>query len=180
MLIVDTAGRLHIDEEMMAELKRLQNEAQPTETLLVVDAMTGQDAVNAAKAFNEEVELTGVILTKVDGDTRGGAALSVREVTGKPIKFVGVGEKLTDIEPFYPDRMASRILGMGDVLTLIEKAEKNFDEKKALELAAEDALRPAESQRFSRADAAAEEHGLHAGYSGDAPRRKQAGGHERG
>ena len=134
MLILDTAGRLHIDEEMMAELKRLRDEAQPTETLLVIDAMTGQDAVNAAKAFNEEVELTGVILTKVDGDTRGGAALSVREVTGKPIKFVGVGEKLTDIELFHPDRMTSRILGMGDMLSLIEKAEKNFDEKKALEM----------------------------------------------
>ena len=134
MLILDTAGRLHIDEEMMAELKRLRDEAQPTETLLVIDAMTGQDAVNAAKAFNEEVELTGVILTKVDGDTRGGAALSVREVTGKPIKFVGVGEKLTDIELFYPDRMTSRILGMGDMLSLIEKAEKNFDEKKALQM----------------------------------------------
>ena len=134
MLTLDTAGRLHIDEEMMAELKRLRDEAQPTETLLVIDAMTGQDAVNAAKAFNEEVELTGVILTKVDGDTRGGAALSVREVTGKPIKFVGVGEKLTDIELFYPDRMTSRILGMGDMLSLIEKAEKNFDEKKALEM----------------------------------------------
>lgn len=134
MLILDTAGRLHIDEDMMAELKRLRDEAQPTETLLVIDAMTGQDAVNAAKAFNEEVELTGVILTKVDGDTRGGAALSVREVTGKPIKFVGVGEKLTDIELFHPDRMTSRILGMGDMLSLIEKAEKNFDEKKALEM----------------------------------------------
>lgn len=134
MLILDTAGRLHIDKEMMAELKRLRDEAQPTETLLVIDAMTGQDAVNAAKAFNEEVELTGVILTKVDGDTRGGAALSVREVTGKPIKFVGVGEKLTDIELFHPDRMTSRILGMGDMLSLIEKAEKNFDEKKALEM----------------------------------------------
>ena len=134
MLILDTAGRLHIYEEMMAELKRLRDEAQPTETLLVIDAMTGQDAVNAAKAFNEEVELTGVILTKVDGDTRGGAALSVREVTGKPIKFVGVGEKLTDIELFHPDRMTSRILGMGDMLSLIEKAEKNFDEKKALEM----------------------------------------------
>ena len=134
MLILDTAGRLHIDEEMMAELKRLRDEAQPTETLLVIDAMTGQDAVNAAKAFNDEVELTGVILTKVDGDTRGGAALSVREVTGKPIKFVGVGEKLTDIELFHPDRMTSRILGMGDMLSLIEKAEKNFDEKKALEM----------------------------------------------
>lgn len=134
MMIVDTAGRLHIDEQMMAELKELREKAAPTETLLVIDAMTGQDAVNAAKAFNEEVELTGVILTKVDGDTRGGAALSVKEVTGKPIKFVGVGEKLEDIQTFHPDRMANRILGMGDVLTLIEKAEKSFDEKKALEM----------------------------------------------
>ena len=115
-------------------LKELREKAAPTETLLVIDAMTGQDAVNAAKAFNEEVELTGVILTKVDGDTRGGAALSVKEVTGKPIKFVGVGEKLEDIQTFHPDRMANRILGMGDVLTLIEKAEKSFDEKKALEM----------------------------------------------
>ncbi len=134
MMILDTAGRLHIDPEMMGELKKLKEEAKPTETLLVIDAMTGQDAVNAAKAFNEEVELTGVILTKVDGDTRGGAALSVKDVTGKPIKFVGVGEKLTDIEPFHPDRMTSRILGMGDVLSLIEKAESAFDEKKALEM----------------------------------------------
>jgi len=134
MMILDTAGRLHIDQEMMQELKKLRTEADPTETLLVIDAMTGQDAVNAAKAFNEEVELTGVILTKIDGDTRGGAALSVKDVTGKPIKFVGVGEKLEDIEPFHPDRMTSRILGMGDVLSLIEKAEKSFDEKKALEM----------------------------------------------
>ncbi|MBR6239387.1 MAG: signal recognition particle protein [Clostridia bacterium] len=135
IVIIDTAGRLHIDDEMMAELKEIRDFAEPTETLLVIDAMTGQDAVNAAKAFNEEVELTGVILTKADGDTRGGAALSVKEVTGKPIKFLGVGEKLDDLEPFYPDRMASRILGMGDVLSLIEKAEAAFEEKKALELA---------------------------------------------
>lgn len=134
VLIVDTAGRLHIDEQMMRELKDLRKAANPTEVLLVIDAMTGQDAVNAAKAFNEEVELTGVVLTKTDGDTRGGAALSVKDVTGKPIKFVGTGEKLTDIEAFYPDRMASRILGMGDVMSLIEKAEQNFDEKQAREL----------------------------------------------
>lgn len=134
VIIVDTAGRLHIDEDMMAELKQLRDAAQPHETLLVIDAMTGQDAVNAAKAFNEQIELSGVILTKIDGDTRGGAALSVKDVTGKPIKFVGTGEKLTDVEPFYPDRMAGRILGMGDVLTLIEKAETAFDEKKALEM----------------------------------------------
>lgn len=134
IMIIDTAGRLHIDEDMMAELKKLRDEANPDETLLVIDAMTGQDAVNAAKAFNEEIELSGVIMTKIDGDTRGGAALSVKDVTGKPIKFVGTGEKLDDIEPFHPDRFASRILGMGDVLTLIEKAEQALDEKKAIEM----------------------------------------------
>ena len=134
VVIVDTAGRLHIDEDMMQELQRLRDVSNPCEILLVIDAMTGQDAVNAAKAFDETVPLTGVIITKLDGDTRGGAALSVRAVTGKPIKFAGTGEKMTDIEPFHPDRMASRILGMGDVLTLIEKAEKAFDEKKAKEL----------------------------------------------
>lgn len=134
IVIIDTAGRLHIDTDMMEELKAIKEFTEPHETLLVIDAMTGQDAVNAAKAFNEEVELTGVVLTKADGDTRGGAALSVKEVTGKPIKFLGVGEKLEDIEPFYPERMASRILGMGDVLTLIEKAEAAFEEKKAIEL----------------------------------------------
>ena len=135
VVIIDTAGRLHIDENMMDELIRIRDAVSPAEILLVVDAMTGQDAVNAAKAFNERAELTGVILTKLDGDTRGGAALSVRRVTGKPIKFCGTGEKLTDIEPFHPDRMANRILGMGDVLTLIEKAQDAFDEKKAVELA---------------------------------------------
>lgn len=134
VVIVDTAGRLHIDEDMMGELKRIREIAEPAEILLVVDAMTGQDAVNVAKAFNEAVPLTGVVLTKLDGDTRGGAALSVRAVTGKPIKFAGTGEKLTDLEPFHPDRMASRILGMGDMLTLIEKAEAAFDQKKAAEL----------------------------------------------
>ncbi|MEG0356127.1 MAG: signal recognition particle protein, partial [Christensenellaceae bacterium] len=128
------AGRLHIDEEMMTELKELKATANPTETLLVLDAMTGQDAVNAATTFHDNIGIDGVILTKVDGDTRGGAAMSVRAVTGKPIKFVGIGEKLTDIEPFYPDRMASRILGMGDVLTLIEKAESAFEEKSAMDL----------------------------------------------
>ena len=134
VVIVDTAGRLHIDSEMMEELKRVRDACDPAEILLVIDAMTGQDAVNAAKAFDETVPLTGVIVTKLDGDTRGGAALSVRAVTGKPIKFAGTGEKMTDLELFHPDRMASRILGMGDVLTLIEKAEKAFDEKKAQEL----------------------------------------------
>ena len=127
VLIVDTAGRLHIDTELMDELDRIKNTIHPQEILLVVDAMTGQDAVNVAKAFNEKLEIDGVILTKLDGDTLGGAAMSVREVTGKPIKFSGIGERLQDIEPFYPDRMASRILGMGDVLTMIEKAQEAFE-----------------------------------------------------
>ncbi len=135
LVILDTAGRLHIDETLMDELRRIKAEVRPDEILLVVDAMTGQDAVNAASAFDEALGITGVMLTKLDGDARGGAALSVRAVTGKPIKFCGVGEKLDAIEPFHPDRMASRILGMGDVLTLIEKAEQSFDEKKARELA---------------------------------------------
>lgn len=133
LIIVDTAGRLHIDQEMMEELRRLKNVLKPQEILLVVDAMTGQDAVNVAKSFHEELELSGVILTKLDGDTRGGAALSVKAVTGCPIKFVGTGEKLDALEPFYPDRMASRILGMGDVLSLIEKAQAAFDQEKAKE-----------------------------------------------
>ena len=134
MVFIDTAGRLHIDEAMMNELKEIKAAVNPHEILLVVDSMTGQDAVNVAQSFNELLDITGVILTKLDGDTRGGAALSVRYVTGKPIKFVGTGEKLDTIEPFYPDRMASLILGMGDVLTLIEKAQTSFDEKKAAEL----------------------------------------------
>ena len=133
VLIIDTAGRLHIDADMMDELGRIRNAVNPSEVLLVVDAMTGQDAVNVARTFNETVELSGVVLTKLDGDTRGGAALSVRAVTGKPIKLAGVGEKLGDLETFHPDRMASRILGMGDVLSLIEKAQTAFDEKKAVE-----------------------------------------------
>ena len=134
MVFVDTAGRLHIDEELMKELTDIKEKVAPTEILLTVDAMIGQDAVTVAKTFNELLDITGVILTKLDGDTRGGAALSVRYVTGKPIKFIGIGEKLDAIEPFYPDRMASRILGMGDVLSLIEKAEQAYDEKKAQEL----------------------------------------------
>ena len=134
MVFIDTAGRLHIDEELMKELQDIKSEVSPTEILLTVDAMIGQDAVNVAKTFNELLDITGVILTKLDGDTRGGAALSVRHVTGKPIKFIGTGEKLDAIEPFYPDRMASGILGMGDVLSLIEKAEQAYDEKKAVEL----------------------------------------------
>ena len=135
ILILDTAGRLHIDEELMEELRRIKAEVQPHEILLVLDAMTGQDAVNVAKSFDETLGIDGIVLTKLDGDTRGGAALSVRAVTGKPIKFVGTGEKLDNLEPFYPDRMASRILGMGDVLTLIEKAQSAVDEQKALEMA---------------------------------------------
>lgn len=133
-VIFDTAGRLHIDEEMMSEIKAVKKAVNPEEVLLVVDAMTGQDAVNAASSFNEAVGLSGVILTKLDGDTRGGAALSVRAVTGCPVKFVGVGEKIEDLEPFHPDRMASRILGMGDVLSLIEKAEASVDKEKVREL----------------------------------------------
>ena len=135
ILILDTAGRLHIDEELMDELRRIKEAVQPQEILLVIDAMTGQDAVNVAKSFDETLGIDGTILTKLDGDTRGGAALSVRAVTGKPIKFVGTGEKLDNLEPFYPDRMASRILGMGDVLTLIEKAQSTVDERKAMEMA---------------------------------------------
>lgn len=134
MVFIDTAGRLNVDEAMMEELERMKAATDPTEILLVVDAMTGQDAVNIAEAFNNRLDITGVILSKLDSDTRGGAALSIRYVTGKPIKFIGTGEKLDAIEPFYPDRMASRILGMGDVLTLIEKAQQTFDDKKAAEL----------------------------------------------
>ena len=134
MVFIDTAGRLHVDEVLMKELQDIKSALSPTEILLVVDAMLGQDAVNVAEHFNGLLEITGVVLTKLDGDTRGGAALSVRYVTGKPIKFVGTGEKLDTIEPFHPDRMASRILGMGDVLSLIEKAEEAFDQKKAAEL----------------------------------------------
>ncbi len=133
-LIIDTAGRLHIDEQLMQELKNIKAEVHPHEILLVIDSMTGQDAVNVAATFNEALGVDGLILTKLDGDTRGGAALSARAVTGKPIKFVGVGEKLSDLDVFHPDRMASRILGMGDMLSLIEKAEQTLDEKKAAEL----------------------------------------------
>ncbi|MFN2746201.1 MULTISPECIES: signal recognition particle protein [Bacillus] len=133
-VIIDTAGRLHIDEQLMDELEKVKETAQPEEIFLVVDSMTGQDAVNVAKSFNEQLGVTGVILTKLDGDTRGGAALSIRAVTNTPIKFAGMGEKLDALEPFHPERMASRILGMGDVLTLIEKAQANVDEEKAKEL----------------------------------------------
>ena len=147
IVFLDTAGRLHIDETLMAELQQIRDAVEPAEILLVVDAMTGQDAVNAATAFDEALGVTGVMLTKLDGDARGGAALSIRAATGKPIKFIGTGEKLDMIEAFHPDRMASRILGMGDVLTLIEKAEQSFDQKKAAE-AAEKLL----SNRFTLTD----------------------------
>ena len=147
MVFLDTAGRLHVDEALMEELKNIKAAVNPNEIMLVVDAMTGQDAVNAAESFNEWLDIDSVMLSKLDGDARGGAALSVRAITGKPIKFAGMGEKLEDIEPFHPDRMASRILGMGDVLTLIEKAEKAFDEKKAAEM--EQRLR---SNRFTLQD----------------------------
>jgi len=134
IVIIDTAGRLHINEELMEELANIKAEVRPQEILLVIDAMTGQDAVNVAESFNDKLGLDGVIITKLDGDTRGGAALSVRAVTGKPIKYVGMGEKMDDLEPFYPDRMASRILGMGDVLSLIEKAQQVYDENQAKEM----------------------------------------------
>ena len=134
IVFIDTAGRLHVDEELMEQLKVMKAAIDPTEILLIVDAMIGQDAVNAAKAFDEALDITGVMLTKLDGDARGGAALSIKAVTGKPIKFVGQGEKLDQVDIFYPDRMASRILGMGDVLSLIEKAQQSFDAKKAAEL----------------------------------------------
>ena len=133
-LLLDTAGRLHIDKELMAELSRIKDTVKPADILLVADAMTGQDAVNIAESFNTTLDIGGVVLSKMDGDARGGAALSIKEITGKPIKFIGVGEKLSDLEPFHPDRLASSILGMGDVLTLIEKAQDTVDEKKAAEL----------------------------------------------
>ena len=147
MVFLDTAGRLHVDETLMEELKNIKSAVKPDEIMLVIDAMTGQDAVNAAQSFNEWLDIDSVMLSKLDGDARGGAALSVRAVTGKPIKFAGVGEKLEDIEPFHPDRMASRILGMGDMLTLIEKAEKAYDAKKAAEM--EEKLR---SNKFTLQD----------------------------
>jgi signal recognition particle subunit SRP54 len=131
VLIVDTAGRMHVDDAMMSEIKALHQAVKPIETLFVVDAMTGQDAANTAKAFHDALPLTGVVLTKADGDARGGAALSIREITGKPIKFIGLGEKVDGLEPFHPDRMAGRILGMGDVLSLIEEAESKIDQKQA-------------------------------------------------
>ena len=143
MVFIDTAGRLHIDEALMDELKRIKKTVSPHEILLVVDSMIGQDAVTVAQSFNEQMEINGIVLTKLDGDTRGGAALSIRAVTGKPIKFCGVGEKIDEIEPFHPDRMAGRILGMGDVMSLIEKAQNDFDEKEA-----EKTLKKLEKSKF--------------------------------
>ena len=147
VVMLDTAGRLHIDEELMEELENIKRETQPNEILLVVDSMTGQDAVNVAESFNSTLDITGVILTKLDGDTRGGAALTVLAITGKPIKFAGIGEKIDAIEPFHPDRMASRILGMGDVLTLIDKAKSAIDEK-----AAEKAMQKMQENKFDLND----------------------------
>lgn len=148
VLIIDTAGRLHVDEEMMAEMREIHRLSQPTETLLVVDSMTGQDAANVAKTFNEQLELTGVVLTKTDGDARGGAALSMRLITGKPIKFIGIGEKIDALEPFHPDRIASRILGMGDIVSLVEETQKKMDHKKAEKIA----KKIAKGKRFDFSD----------------------------
>ena len=156
VMIIDTAGRLHVDNELMDELSNLKDTVQPQEILLVIDAMTGQDAVNVATAFNEKLSIDGVILTKLDSDTRGGAALSVRAVTGKPIKFAGTGEKLGDFEPFHPERMASRILGMGDVLTLIEKAAQMTE---GMDSQSTQVDLSHDAQRFSRANAAAKKMG---------------------
>src|SRR5699024_584160 len=135
VVIIDTAGRLHVDETLMTELSDIKDAVNPQVIFLVVDAMNGQDAVNVADSFNERLDITSVILTKLDGDTRGGAALSISKITNKPIKFTGTGEKLDALEPFYPDRMANRILGMGDILTLVERAQQEVDEKRAAELA---------------------------------------------
>ena len=159
MVFLDTAGRLHVDEALMNELKSIKAEVQPNEILLVVDAMTGQDAVNAAQSFNEWLDIDGVMLTKLDGDARGGAALSVKAVTGKPIKFIGTGEKLDMIEPFHPDRMASRILGMGDMLTFIEKAEQQYDEAQAKKLEEKLRKKPPDALGLPRPARAAAEDG---------------------
>ena len=174
VLIVDTAGRLQIDEELMDELVTIKQAVKPHEILLVVDALTGQDAVNAAEGFNEKLGIDGIIMTKMDGDSRGGAALSAKKVTGKPIKFVGMGEKFDALEPFHPDRMASRILGMGDMLTLIEKAQEDYDEKKAAELEKEAEEEQLHAGGFSRADGADKKDGRHSEAARyDAGRQRQ-------
>ena len=159
MLIVDTAGRLHVDEDLMAELAQIRKRTKPHDVLLVVDAMTGQDAVGVAESFAEAAEFDGVVMTKLDGDARGGAALSVKAVTGKPILFASTGEKLEDFDRFHPDRMASRILGMGDVLSLIEKAEQQVDEKQAARPAGETAARPVHARGLPPADAPGAQNG---------------------
>ena len=160
-VIIDTAGRLHIDDALMKELENIKEEVRPNDILLTVDSMTGQDAVNVAETFNKRLDVTGVILTKLDGDTRGGACLSIKAVTGKPIKFIGVGEKLTDLEPFYPDRMASRILGMGDVLSLIEKAQDAVTEEQAKKTRTETQRRVVHAGRLSRPVRIAQKNGRH-------------------
>ena len=180
MVFLDTAGRLHVDEALMNELKNIKAAVKPDEIMLVVDAMTGQDAVNAAQSFNEWLDIDSVMLSKLDGDARGGAALSVKAITGKPIKFAGIGEKLEDIEPFHPDRMANRILGMGDVLSLIEKAEKAYDAKKSRrdgEKAQDQQIHPS---GFLRPDGADEVHGFHGRYLSPDARRGQPEGREAG
>lgn len=171
-VILDTAGRLQIDETLMQELENIKKQVDVTETLLVVDAMTGQEAVNVAETFNARLDVTGVILTKLDGDTRGGACLSIKAVTGKPIKFIGVGEKLSDLEPFYPERMASRILGMGDVLSLIEKAQQAITGRGREEDAAEDEGELLHAERLSRTVCDAEKDGGSAGDDEHAARNE--------
>ena len=172
LVFLDTAGRLHIDEALMTELQNIKAAVEPAEILLVIDAMIGQDAVATAQAFDDALDITGVMLTKLDGDARGGAALSIKALTGKPIKFAGIGEKLDQIEPFHPDRMAGRILGMGDVLTLIEKAEQNLDQKKAEEMAER---LPLHAHGLLRSASAAQGHGFLAGYRRHDPRHGRQG-----
>ncbi len=180
ILILDTAGRLHIDEDLMREVATIRERTHPNEVLLVVDAMTGQDAVRVAEEFNKPVGLTGLILTKMDGDARGGAALSVREVTGVPIKFMGTGEKLDALEPFYPDRLATRILGMGDVMSLIEKAREQFDEKQAVQMQKKMATASFDLEDFLQPDAGDQEDGSaerhHGDDAGDGPRAAGSAG----
>ena len=172
VLIVDTAGRLHIDDQLMDEMQSLKKLLNPQEILFVADAMTGQDAVNSADEFHKKLSLTGVVLTKMDGDARGGAALSIRQVTGQPIKFIGVGEKYDALEPFHPDRIVSRILGMGDILSLIEKAEQQVDKKKAEEMASQAlSRRRLFAGRFSRPAAPGEEDGIDPEPDGHAAQR---------
>ncbi len=162
-MIIDTAGRLAVDEQMMAEIESLKNHVRPDETLFVVDSMTGQDAVNTAKTFNDRLDFDGVVLTKLDGDTRGGAALSIRTVVTKPIKFIGTGEKMEAIDLFHPARMADRILGMGDVVSLVERAQEQFDEEEAKRLEKEDSQEPVRLQRLLQSDPADQEDGQHQG-----------------